>query len=180
MKLKEYIKALQPINTIDKVEKLLLFIKTNGVFFDESTDYEIRMAIRKLSVQIYYVNNRPDFNKHLPKQPKRKPNSSSSISTSSKKEQRHAELVDKNRKQLKKEEEEYRKKKKRRKLEATIDYGLESNKTINGRDYSYRHPLIEKAIRKAANRTKEQQEKFDWAHRPRIVYTPMGGQNKKY
>ncbi len=49
----------------------------------------------------------------------------------------------------------------------------------NGRDYSYRHPTIKNANMKAANRTKEQQEEFDRNHQPHIIYTPMGGQNKR-
>lgn len=42
------------------------------------------------------------------------------------------------------------------------------------------HSYIENAKMIRANRTEKQKERFDWEHRPRIIYTPMGGQNKKY
>lgn len=79
----------------------------------------------------------------------------------------------------------------KKKKSAAIDYSLVGGRRYapdwalkklaeNGRNYSYRHPTIEGINRKAANRTKEQQENFDNEHHPHIIYTPMGGQNKKY
>ncbi|MBR3495263.1 MAG: hypothetical protein IKH37_00880 [Prevotella sp.] len=89
-------------------------------------------------------------------------------------------------------QEKEEKNKRLEKKHAAIDYSLvggrryvNNNSALkklakNGRDYSYRHPVIENASLIADNRTKEQQEAFDLKHKPHIIYTPMGGQNKKY
>ena len=57
---------------------------------------------------------------------------------------------------------------------------LVKNIEENGHDYSKSDHNITVAKRKAANRTREQQKQFEWKNRPRIIYTPMGGQNKKH
>lgn len=212
MTLEKYIKELAPINTIEKVDRLLLFIKTNKLFFDENMDYEIRLAIKKLSVQMYYADNRPDFgrrhisSKKVFHQRKCTVGSKTRLQIAllkeilndngkGKKNKRKGERVDRilnsvAEKKTKNEEIIEKKKRNDRNYAAIENESISGRYHVpdwalrklakNGRDYSYRHPTIAGAIRNAANRTKEQQEDFDWKKKPHIIYTPMGGQNKKY
>lgn len=208
MTLKQYIEELAPVNTTEKVDKLLLFIKTSKLFFDEQADYEILMAIKKLSIQRYYVDNKPDFDIRMPPPKvvrKQKHSSKSKISLQialvkdilndngdGKKNKRKGERVNKilknsTEKKTKHEDIKGKEKTKYAKYNNEVVSGRYhvSNQDLknlvkNGRDYSCRHPTIAGAKRNAARRTKEQQKEFDWKNRPHIIYTPMGGQNKKY
>lgn len=201
MTLKEYIKMQEPINTTEKVDYILLFIKKNRIFFDKSTDYEIRLAIKRLSIQKYYVENRPDFDYR----PSHNDSESPAIHFGKTKRAQLELMRDelkhngKNKKKLinklldngQTKADAKRARNSKKKKHETIDYSLVGGKRYapawalkklaqNGRDYSYRHPTIENAIKRATNRTKEQQETFESKHKPHIIYTPMGGQNKKY
>lgn len=46
-----------PINKNDKVDMLIQQMKENSILMDLDADNAIRIAIKKMSVQIYFVNN---------------------------------------------------------------------------------------------------------------------------
>lgn len=79
-------------------------------------------------------------------------------------------------------------KRKAAKRSSTGQMSIRKNKTDtvlgnllrNGRDYSYTNPVTEAARKARVRRSKEEQDEKNLKERPWIIYTPMGGTNKKY